>query len=349
MVDSTILLTGGLGYIGSHTAVELIDEGYKVIIVDNLSNTTKDVNDRIEKITGIRPALYIADVCDKEALREVFGKENIDTVIHFAGYKAVGESVQEPLKYYRNNLDSTLTLLEAMRENAVRKLIFSSSATVYGAGDDEPFREDHPTGDITNPYGWTKYMIEQILRDTSRAYPEMSMVLLRYFNPIGAHESGLIGEKPNGIPNNLMPYITQTAAGIRERLNVFGDDYETPDGTGVRDFIHVVDLARGHVAAVKYADYHMGTEVFNLGTGKGTSVLELVNTFSEVNDIDVPYTITDRRPGDIAICYADPTKAKVRMNWEAKKDISDMCRDSWRWEQARDNQNIVQGKRNEAI
>ena len=336
MGKETILLTGGLGYIGSHTAVELINEGYDVVIVDNLSNSSPEVRERIRDITGVLPKLYIADVSDRGPLEEVFNDNQIDTVIHFAGYKAVGESVSEPLKYYRNNLDSTLTLLEVMREKSVKKLIFSSSATVYGAGDKEPFTEDHPTGDITNPYGWTKYMIEQILRDTAKADPNVSVVLLRYFNPIGAHESGLIGEKPNGIPNNLMPYITQTAAGIRDHLSVFGDDYETPDGIGVRDFIHVVDLAKGHVAAVRYATDNKGTEVFNLGTGKGTSVLELVNTFKEVNHIDVPYVITDRRPGDIAICYANPAKAKDKMGWEAKKTIADMCRDSWRWEQAKD-------------
>lgn len=333
MVNKTILLTGGLGYIGSHTAVELINAGYDIAIVDNLSNTTLDVSDRIEQITETKPRVYVADVCDKEALREVFKKENIDTVIHFAGYKAVGESVLEPLKYYRNNLDSTLSLLEVMREKDVKKLVFSSSATVYGMSEDVPFSEDHPTGGITNPYGWTKYMIEQILRDTAKAYPEMSVVLLRYFNPIGAHESGLIGEKPNGIPNNLMPYISQTAAGIREHLNVFGDDYDTVDGTGVRDFIHVVDLARGHVKAAEYADKHKGTEVFNLGTGKGTSVLQLVEAFEEANHIKVPYVITDRRPGDIGTCYADASKAKELLDWEAEKDIEDMCRDSWRWEQ----------------
>ncbi len=336
MGNTSILLTGGLGYIGSHTAVELIGAGYDVIIVDDLSNSTEDINLRIEKITGIRPRLYIKDVSDKDALREVFEKENIETVIHFAGYKAVGESVQEPLKYYRNNLDSTLSLLEVMKEKSVKKLVFSSSATVYGMSEDVPFSEEHPTGGITNPYGWTKYMIEQILRDTANADPEMSVVLLRYFNPIGAHVSGLIGEKPNGIPNNLMPYISQTAAGIRDHLNVFGDDYDTVDGTGVRDFIHVVDLARGHVKAAEYADEHKGTEVFNLGTGKGASVLQLVKAFEDVNNIRVPYVITDRRPGDIGTCYADASKAKELLDWEAEKDINDMCRDSWRWEQGMD-------------
>ena len=328
-----MLLTGGLGYIGSHTAVEFIDAGYDVVIIDNLSNSTIDVADRIKKITGVRPTVYIADVCDKDALREVFEENEIDTVIHFAGYKAVGESVSEPLKYYRNNLDSTLSLLEVMREKNVKKLVFSSSATVYGMSENVPFKEDHPTGGITNPYGWTKYMIEQILRDVAIADNDMSIVLLRYFNPIGAHESGLIGEKPNGIPNNLMPYITQTAAGIRDYLCVFGNDYDTVDGTGVRDFIHVVDLAKGHVKAAEYADNNKGTEVFNLGTGKGTSVLELVNTFKNVNNIDVPYVITSRRSGDIAVCYADCKKAKEVLDWVAEKDVNDMCRDSWRWEQ----------------
>ena len=329
----SVLLTGGTGFIGSHTAVELIEAGHSVVIADDLSNSEKSVVDRIEEITGVRPTFYQIDVTDKAALQKVFEEQDIDTVIHFAGFKAVGESVEKPLEYYRNNLDTTLTLLETMRSFGCKKIIFSSSATVYSLSDDVPVTEESGPLGCTNPYGWTKYMIEQILRDVAKADPEMSVVLLRYFNPIGAHESGLIGEKPAGIPNNLMPYITQVAQGIREKLSVFGDDYDTPDGTGVRDYIHVVDLAKGHLAALKYADSHKGCEVFNLGTGHGYSVLDLVKTFEKVNGVKIPYVITDRRPGDIALCYADTAKAEKVLGWKAEKDIEDMCRDSWNWQQ----------------
>lgn len=329
-----ILLTGGTGYIGSHTAVELLNAGREVVIVDNFFNSSPDILDRIEKIAGKRPAFRQLDVADKSAMDRLFTDYKIDAVIHFAGFKAVGESVEKPLEYYRNNLDSTLTLLETMRVHDCRRLIFSSSATVYGANSESPFAEDAPTGNCTNPYGWTKYMIEQILMGVAHAAPEMSIVLLRYFNPIGAHPSGLIGERPNGIPNNLLPYVTQTAAGIRERLNVFGGDYPTPDGTGVRDFIHVVDLAKGHVAALTFAEQNQGCEVFNLGTGTGYSVLDIIKTFEQANGIKIKYAITARRPGDIAVCYANPEKAARLLHWRAEKTLLDMCRDAWNWEKS---------------
>jgi UDP-glucose 4-epimerase len=330
---SSILLTGGTGYIGSHTAVELINEGFDVVIVDDLYNSEEKVIDRINDITGVTPKFYPYDITDKALLSKVFDENDISAVMHFAGFKAVGESVEKPIDYYRNNLDTTLTLLEVMREHDVREFIFSSSATVYSLVEDVPFTEESGPLGCTNPYGWTKYMIEQILRDTVAAYPEMSVVLLRYFNPIGAHPSGLIGEKPNGIPNNLMPYITQVAQGIRPKLSVFGDDYPTPDGTGVRDYIHVVDLAKGHVAALQYCDKNTGCEVFNLGTGQGYSVLDLINAFERVNGIKVPYEIVGRRPGDIATCYADPKKAETVLGWKAELGIDDMVRDAWRWQQ----------------
>lgn len=326
-----ILLTGGAGYIGSHTAVELIESGYSVIIADDLSNSDASVIDKIEKITGKRPLFYEGDVADHAFLEKVFCDNDIDAVIHFAGFKAVGESVEKPIEYYRNNLDTTLTLLEVMRKHGCKDLIFSSSATVYSQVEEMPLTEESGPLGCSNPYGWTKYMIEQILKDVCVADPEMSVVLLRYFNPIGAHESGLIGEKPNGIPNNLMPYITQVAEGIRPKLNVFGNDYPTPDGTGVRDYIHVVDLARGHVAAVGFVAEHDGCEVFNLGTGHGYSVLELVKTFEKVNGVAVPYEIVGRRAGDIATCYADASKAERVLGWKAELGIEDMCRDAWRW------------------
>ena len=329
---SNVLLTGGAGFIGSHTAVELLDAGEDVVIVDNLSNSERSVIDRIEKITGRQPAFYKVDVADSNAMDRIFYEHEIDAVVHFAGYKAVGESVEKPLAYYRNNIDTTLTLLETMKNYDVKRFIFSSSATVYGMSEDVPFTEEAPAGGCTNPYGWTKYMIEQILRDTAAADPDFSVVLLRYFNPIGAHESGLIGEKPNGIPNNLMPYITQTAAGIREKLSVFGDDYPTVDGTGVRDYIHVVDLALGHVSALYYSRRNKGCEVVNLGTGRGTSVLELVHAFEEANGLRIPYVIAPRREGDIAICYAATDKAEELFGWKAKKNITDMCRDAWNWQ-----------------
>lgn len=328
----SILLTGGTGYIGSHTAVELINSGKNVVIVDNLSNSDAGVIDYIEQITGARPKFYEADACDKSALDQIFTENDIDTVIHFAGYKAVGESVSKPVEYYRNNIDSALSVLESMKAHGCKKIVFSSSATVYGAGVSAPYREDMPTGGCTNPYGWTKYMIEQILQDTAKANPDWSVVLLRYFNPVGAHSSGLIGEKPKGIPNNLMPYVSQVAAGIRDHLSVFGDDYDTPDGTGVRDFIHVVDLAKGHVCAVDYAAAHNGCEIFNLGTGTGYSVLDLVHAFEEVNAIKIPYEIAPRRSGDLATCYADPSKAKAMLGWTAQLGLKDMCRDSWEFQ-----------------
>ena len=328
----SILLTGGAGFIGSHAAVEFIEEGYDVVIADDLSNSEAFVIDRIGQITGVRPVFYQIDVADAVAVRGLFCEQEIDAVVHFAGFKAVGESVEKPLEYYRNNLGATLTLLEVMKEHAVKHFVFSSSATVYSLIEEVPFTEESGPLGCTNPYGWTKYMIEQILRDVSAADPDMSVVLLRYFNPIGAHESGLIGEKPSGVPNNLMPYITQVAQGIRPELHVFGNDYPTHDGTGVRDYIHVVDLAKGHVAALEYAQAHMGCEVFNLGTGQGYSVLDLVKTFERVNGVPVPYEIVGRRAGDIATCYADTTKAEKVLGWKAEKGIEEMCRDAWRWQ-----------------
>ena len=331
-----ILLTGGAGYIGSHTAVELIGRGDEVIIVDDLSNSKIECLNRVEKITGVKPKFYQYDVADKALLTKVFDENKIDSVVHFAGFKAVGESVAKPLMYYKNNLNTTLTLLEVMHEHNVNSIIFSSSATVYGVPERVPITEDMPTG-CTNPYGWTKYMIEQILTDTAKANPELSVVLLRYFNPIGAHESGLIGEAPNGIPNNLMPYISQVAIGKRDHLSVYGNDYPTHDGTGVRDYIHVVDLARGHVAAMDFAAKHKGTEIINLGTGVGYSVLDIVKSFERVNGITIPYVITARRPGDIAECYANPDKAFRLLGWKAEKNIDDMCRDTWNWQKKNPN------------
>lgn len=327
-----ILVTGGMGYIGSHTCVELLKLGMDVVIVDNLANSNPEVCNRIETITGKRPVFYQLDVCDEAALSKVFDTHSIDCVIHFAGMKAVGESVTIPERYYANNLGSTLTLCRVMAKHRVKKIIFSSSATVYAGDNAMPLRETSKTGNCTNPYGWTKYMGEQILRDIAFADKEWSVVLLRYFNPIGAHESGLIGEDPKGIPNNLFPYISQVAVGRREYLSVFGNDYDTPDGTGVRDYIHVVDLAKGHVAAIAYANAHTGTEVFNLGTGTGYSVLDMVKAFERVNGIPVPYKIAPRRPGDLATCYADPAKSCQELNWKAEKTLEDMCSDTWRWQ-----------------
>ncbi|MBR2548017.1 MAG: UDP-glucose 4-epimerase GalE [Eubacterium sp.] len=329
---SEILLTGGTGYIGSHAAVELLEAGRDVVIVDNLYNSEAAVIDRIEKITGKRPSFYELDVTDKAAMESMLAEHDFSGVMHFAGYKAVGESVEKPLEYYRNNIDSAVTLLELMAEHGIKSMIFSSSATVYSKSDKVPYVETDPDTGCTNPYGWTKYMIEQIMKDAAAAHPEMSLVALRYFNPIGAHQSGLIGEKPNGIPNNLMPYITQVAAGIRPKLNVFGNDYPTPDGTGVRDYIHVVDLAKGHLKALDYSEQNTGFEVFNLGTGNGVSVLDLVKAFERVNDIKIPYEIAPRRAGDIATCYADAHKANQILDWHAELTIDDMCRDAWRWE-----------------
>ena len=327
-----VLLAGGAGYIGSHTCVELLNAGHDVIVADNFSNSCPEAIKRVEEITGKKVPLYEADVCEKEAVDKIFAENKIDAVIHFAGLKAVGESCEKPVMYYRNNNDSTLTLLEAMKKYGVNNFIFSSSATVYGTPKTVPLVETMPTGSPTNPYGWTKLMMEQILTDTAKANPEMSVVLLRYFNPIGAHESGRIGEDPNGIPNNLMPYITQVAAGRLPQLGVFGDDYPTHDGTGVRDYIHVVDLAKGHVKAIEYSANHKGTEVFNLGTGSGYSVLDIVKAFIKVNKIDIPYVIKPRRAGDIAECYADASKAEKILGWKAEKNLEDMCYDSWNWQ-----------------
>lgn len=327
-----VLLTGGTGYIGSHTCVELLNNGYDVVIADNFDNSNENVRYRIEQITGKKVSLYNIDVADKVALRKLFSENDIDSVIHFAGYKAVGESVAKPLMYYRNNIDTTLTLLEVMAEFNVKKIVFSSSATVYGVPKVVPLKEGMPTS-CTNPYGWTKLFNEQILTDATVADKDLSVVLLRYFNPIGAHKSGLIGESPNGIPNNLMPYITQVAVGKREKLGVFGDDYDTHDGTGVRDYIHVVDLANGHLKALEYINKgNKGTEIFNLGTGTGYSVLDIVNTFSRVNDIEIPYAIMDRRAGDVDIITADATKANDELGWYAEYGLEDMCRDSWNWQ-----------------
>ena len=328
-----VLLTGGAGYIGSHTAVELMNSGYDVVIADNLSNSCKEAISRIEELGGNKVSFYDIDVCCKEGMEKLFSEQDIGACIHFAGLKSVPESTSMPLSYYRNNLDATLTLLETMQRFGVKKLVFSSSATVYGVPKSVPVNEDADTW-CTNPYGWTKYMSEQIMRDAAKADESLSIILLRYFNPIGAHESALIGERPNGIPNNLMPYITQTAAGIRETLNIFGNDYPTIDGTGVRDYIHVVDLAKGHVAALGYASRHTGTAIFNLGTGKGTSVLELVRAFERATGMAIPYKVTGRRPGDLAAYWADTSKAEAELNWHAEKTIEDMCRDSWRFQKA---------------
>ena len=327
-----ILLAGGAGFIGSHTAVELMDAGYEVVIVDNFYNSSPEVVRRIEEISGKSVKVYNVDAADNDAMDKVFEENEIETVIHFAGLKSVGESVSLPLKYYRNNLDSTLTILELMEKHDVRNIIFSSSATVYGSPKKVPITEDMPTGGCTNPYGKTKFMIEDILQDAAVVNKNLSVVLLRYFNPIGAHESGRIGEMPSGVPNNLMPYITQVAIGKLKELSVYGNDYPTHDGTGVRDYIHVVDLAKGHVAAVDYCENHDGTEVFNLGTGVGYSVLDIVNTFSRVNGIKIPYKIAGRRDGDIAECYADASKAQEVLGWSAELTLEDMCRDSWNWQ-----------------
>ena len=327
-----VLVTGGAGYIGSHTCVELLNEGYGVIVIDNLCNSNPKSLDRVRAITGKELTFYEGDVRDEALLRKIFANHDIGCVIHFAGLKAVGESVTQPWRYYDNNLNSTLVLTKVMADVGMKNIIFSSSATVYTADNEMPLREDSRTGNCTNPYGWTKYMTEQILSGMATADKEWSIVLLRYFNPIGAHKSGAIGEDPRGIPNNLMPYITQVAIGRREFLSVFGNDYDTPDGTGVRDYIHVVDLARGHVAAVKFVSDNSGCEVFNLGTGTGYSVLDMVTTFSRVNDVAVPYKITNRRPGDIATCYAAPGKSAEVLGWSAEHTLDDMCRDSWNWQ-----------------
>ena len=324
-----ILVTGGLGFIGSHAVVELLDENYDVVVIDNLSNSSIDVIEKIKKITGKDFDFYQDDVCDLNALEKIFTDHDIDAVIHFAGYKAVGESVKEPIMYYENNLVSTLHLCKKMIEHNCMKIIFSSSATVYGDPEVLPITEECNVGGTTNPYGTTKLMIERILKDVNIANPKFTAIILRYFNPIGAHKSGLIGERPNGIPNNLMPYIVRVASGELEILSIFGDDYDTPDGTGVRDYIHVVDLAKGHIKALEKAGKGEGVYYYNLGTGKGYSVLDLVKNFEKVNKIKVPYKIVDRRPGDIASCYADPTKALKELGWKAELDLEDMMRDSY--------------------
>ncbi len=324
-----ILVTGGLGFIGSHAVVELLDEDYEVVVIDDLSNSSSDVVDKIKEITGKDFKFYEADVCDLDVLEKIFSEEKIDAVMHFAGYKAVGESVREPIMYYENNLVSTLHLCKKMLEHECYKFIFSSSATVYGDPEKLPITEDCKVGGTTNPYGTTKLMIEKILSDIHIANPKFTAIILRYFNPIGAHKSGLIGEKPNGIPNNLMPYIVRVASGELEILSIFGDDYDTPDGTGVRDYIHVVDLAKGHLSALKKALKDEGLFYYNLGTGNGYSVLDLVKNFEKVNKVKVPYKIVERRPGDIASCYADPTKAYKELGWKAELGLEDMMRDSY--------------------
>lgn len=327
-----ILVTGGIGYIGSHTCVELLNKGHEVVVFDNLYNSQMDVVDKIRQITGKEIVFYKADMLDKESMRPIFEEHRIDAVIHFAGLKAVGESVQKPLLYYHNNITGTLQLCELMNEYGCKKIIFSSSATVYGAPKTVPIKEDFPLS-TTNPYGTTKLMLERILSDFCVADPEWSVVLLRYFNPIGAHESGLIGERPNGIPNNLMPYITQVAIGKLPYLGVFGNDYDTPDGTGVRDYIHVVDLAKGHVNALDKVTTSAGVNIYNLGTGNGYSVLDIVKAFEAANGVRIPYQIKPRRAGDIATCYADATKAKEELGWEAEYDLQKMCQDSWKFTQ----------------
>ena len=324
-----VFVTGGLGFVGSHTCVELLQAGHSVVIADNLCNSRPEVLDALEKICGVRPEFHLIDVQDKAALREIFAGQRMDAVIHFAGLKAVGESCRIPLAYYRNNLDATLSLLEVMEEYGCKELVFSSSATVYGPENPVPYVETMPAHMAANPYGWTKNMIEQILRDYAAAQPDFTAVLLRYFNPIGAHESGLLGDDPNGIPNNLMPYIARVAAGQLERLTIFGDDYDTPDGTCLRDYLHVVDLARGHLKALDYAMAHTGAEAFNLGTGRGVSVLELVHAFEQAAGVPVPHVVGPRRRGDLPVVYADAEKARRVLGWHAERTVEQMCRDSW--------------------
>lgn len=333
----SILLTGGAGYIGSHTCVEMLNAGYDIVVVDNYSNSSPEALKRVKELTGKDFPIYEADVCDSEAMNALFDREKIEAVIHFAGYKAVGESVQKPLMYYRNNLDSTMTLLEVMRAHGVKKLVFSSSATVYGMQEKMPLTEDMPIGGCLNPYGWTKCMIEQILFDVAKAESDWTMVLLRYFNPVGAHESGRIGENPNGIPNNLMPRITQAVIGKIPPIQVMGTDYPTPDGTCLRDYIHVVDLAKGHVCAIRYALEHTGAEAVNLGVGRGCSVREIIRAFEEATGEKVPCSDGPRRPGDAPVSYADASKALRLFGWKAEKSIVDMCRDSWRWQKQNPN------------
>lgn len=332
-----ILVTGGAGYIGSHTCVELLEAGYDVVVVDNLYNASEKSLERVKEITGKELAFYQADILDEEALDKIFEKEKVDAVIHFAGLKAVGESVAKPLEYYKNNITGTLILCDVMRKHNVKNIIFSSSATVYGDPAFIPITEECPKGTPTNPYGWTKSMIEQILTDFYTADKEWNVILLRYFNPIGAHKSGKIGEDPKGIPNNLLPYVAQVAIGKLECLGVFGDDYDTPDGTGVRDYIHVVDLAKGHVKAIDKIRENPGVKIYNLGTGKGYSVLDIVKAFGKACGHDIPYVIKERRPGDIATCYSDASLAKKELGWEAEYGIEEMCADSWNWQKQNPN------------
>lgn len=328
----SILVTGGAGFIGSHTCVELLNAGYEIVVMDNFYNSKPESLNRIKKITGKDFPFYEADIRDRAALDKIFTENKIEAVIHFAGLKAVGESVQKPLEYYENNISGTVTLCEAMRDNGCKKIVFSSSATVYGSLNKSPLTEDMHIGGTTNPYGTTKYMIELILQDLYKSDNEWSVVILRYFNPIGAHESGLIGENPNGIPNNLLPYVSQVAVGKLEQVSVFGDDYDTPDGTGVRDYIHVVDLALGHIKAVEKVLDTKELNVYNLGTGKGYSVLEIINAFEKASGKKINYKIVDRRPGDLATCYSDPSKAYKELGWKAERDLAKMCEDSWRWQ-----------------
>lgn len=332
-----ILVTGGAGYIGSHTVVELQNSGYDVIVCDNLSNSSKTSLERVKMITGKDVPFYLADIRDRAAMNKIFEKEQIDSVIHFAGLKAVGESVSKPWEYYDNNITGTLTLIDVMRKHNVKNIIFSSSATVYGVPAFVPITEECPKGQCTNPYGWTKSMLEQILTDMHTSDPSWNVVILRYFNPIGAHKSGLIGEDPSGIPNNLMPYVTQVAVGKRPELGVFGNDYNTHDGTGMRDYIHVVDLAIGHVKALRAIKENVGLEIYNLGTGTGYTVLDVVNNFEEATGVHIPYSIKARRPGDIDVCYACPDKAKEELDWTADYGIKEMCEDSWRWQKMNPN------------
>lgn len=332
-----ILITGGCGYIGSHTCIELLNAGHGIVVLDNYYNSKPQALHRVKELAGKEFPFYECDIRDAEGLRKIFSSHAIEAVVHFAGLKAVGESVHKPLEYFDNNVGGTIILLEVMREAGCKRMVFSSSATVYGMNNPSPLKETMPTGGVTNPYGRTKFMIEGILEDLCVSDPEWTAVLLRYFNPIGAHESGRIGEDPNGIPNNLMPYISQVAIGKLPKLSVFGNDYDTHDGTGVRDYIHVVDLAKGHVKAVEYAMDHKGAEAINLGTGTGYSVLDLVNAFQTVNGVEVPYVIAPRRAGDIATCYADPSKAKELLHWTAELDVNDMCRDTWRWQKQNPN------------
>ncbi len=327
-----ILVTGGAGYIGSHTCVELLNEGYEVVVMDNLYNSSKKALDRVEEITGKKLTFYETDMLDREGVKKIFDQEKIDAVIHFAGLKAVGESVRKPIEYYYNNMGGTLILCDEMRNHGVKNIIFSSSATVYGDPAEIPITENCPKGTCTNPYGWTKSMLEQVLTDIHTADPEWNVILLRYFNPIGAHKSGLIGEDPKGIPNNLLPYVAQVAIGKLPKINVFGNDYDTPDGTGVRDYIHVVDLAKGHVKAIQKLADKEGVSIFNLGTGKGYSVLDVIHAFEKACGHELPYEIQERRPGDIATCYAKCDKAKKELGWEAQYDIEEMCADSWNWQ-----------------